>query len=216
MGIKISTLQVTLFLRGIPKIWEYSLLGPRVGKCAAISKFSIFTYSQWMYLLFKSLVSAHFLCPGLQSTILKQKSDCPHPPRLQSFGDSLSYREKSKRGSQIPWLHSLKQGSVLFTRLQGRSDILKRPPAAARTETGHHSGPRCQVQGGDMERRCIPSHSRVLSQRWGPRTPGYQLASSLGFVLRQAKDSLEVRQVRHILHKQFDFIVHNFILFFPQ
>lgn len=220
MGIKISTLQVTLFLRGISKIWEYSLLGPRVGKCAAISKFSIVTYSQWICLLFKSLVLAHFLCTGLQSTRSEPKIWLPPPPpaspRLQSFGDSLSYREKSKRGRQIPWLHSLKQGSVLFTRLQGRSDILKRPPAAARTETGHHSGPRCQVQGGDMERRCIPSHSRVLSQRWGPRTPGCQRASSLGFVLRQAKDNLEIWQVRHILHKQFDFIVHNFIFFFPQ
>ena len=61
--------------------------------------------------------------------VLKQKSDWAPP--LQSFGDSLSYREKSKRGRQIPWLHCIRQGSVLFTRLQGTSNTLKRSPAAA-------------------------------------------------------------------------------------
>lgn len=53
-----------------------------------------------MYLLFKSLVSAHFLCPGLQSTILKQKSDCPHPPAFNllvtPFPTGKSLREVVK------------------------------------------------------------------------------------------------------------------------
>lgn len=116
MGMKISTLQVTLFPRGIPKYENILSLGPRVGKCAAISKFSIVTYSQWICLLFKSLVLAHFLCTGLQSTRSEPKiwlpPPPPPPPAFNLWCDSPSYREKSKRGRQIPWLHSLKQGSV--------------------------------------------------------------------------------------------------------
>jgi hypothetical protein len=72
---------------------------------------------------------------------------------------------------------------------------------------------------GTRRRHGKEMHSK---SQWGfvaeMRTQNSRMSAGqlFGFCLnlRQAKENLEILQVRHIPHKQFDFTVHNFI-FFP-